>query len=365
MGKQTKSGNMDNYQNKININIKEFNGGDNIDFFIDNLKQLKKLNKWNEEESLLYFKTKLTGPALEFFANSPVCSNVQTLDEACKCIKNFFSSDENSVTNLMAFQSIQFEPGETIKNLANRIDTFAHKAHPNINDVKTLDRIKSFQFLSALPTSLREHLIQEDLDNFKSLVSKTNLIAMNKTTLKSISNRDHCETVNVVNHNNYLYDKINFLENKIQEFENACPMCKQKHTLSECDIFISLCKDNKDSSKSVLNQSVQCHYCGKLGHFMKNCIEYCQSNQRFDSYQNYQSQRKDVQNKRFYRGKTSHPYRNNFLKSNNFENTNSRGNNYNYRRNNKPFYQGNHKSVDNDQSKTSHDQPDHLNYQRD
>lgn len=270
------------YKIPVNITIKDFDGSQNVDYFLDNIKSMKTLNNWNEEVALLCLKSKLTGAAQEYFMNTVASQNIKTFDEGCKALQNFFKPQSSATSNLFAFQSITLQPGETLKNLGYRIENLAQKAYTRVKDKDALNQIKAFQFLQAIPHELRRQVINESHLDFKGLVDKTATIATNINSLNLFSYDNTKECINLVestNVHNSLEKKVNELSLKVDNLKNNCGLCGESHILANCSMFKSLISNNSTNSLSY-KKNVQCHFCGKEGHYLLNCKEFANSNNK-------------------------------------------------------------------------------------
>lgn len=317
--------------NKINVSIKDFDGSQNISFFLDNIRTLKKLNNMPNEAALLYLKSKLSGSALEFFINSIDCQKAKSFEEACDILFDFYKPENSATTNLFAFQQIALQPGETIKNLGHRIDTLAQKAYTSVKDSNALNQIKCFQFLQAIPANLRKNVIHERQNDFKNLVEKTSLFASNINTLNSFTNNEVFETINYTSSASSLEEKVNFLTKQINDFHNLCSLCKQKHNLADCPTFNSMLNRKPDCVDIM-----KCNFCSESGHNINDCKKYVESNANYASY--------NKQNLCCHYCGGNHIMMNCFK----FKNVSKGANNFHYDKNNKTNYNLRYKPYNKD-----------------
>ena len=296
------------------FNINCFDGNsENVDWFLAQINDLKKINNWPEDVALLFLKSKLTGPAQIYFANSQSCSGTITFTEACDKLRNFFKKDSTPSSNLAQFQSIQLNPGESIKNLAHRIDTMAHKTYNYVTDVLALNQIKSLQLLNALPHDIRIKIVHENTDDFIKLVDKAHKIHLESSSLHVI--QTNCLTSNIPEsvQFNELKNQLAELSLKVNDKIENCQFCNNKHSLAHCPSFLQIMSNSSASSNAASgvvsnvnmqqesdvnfsspNNVLMCMFCHKTGHPMAKCYKYLDY-QRNMSCQIYQSNSRRVE----------------------------------------------------------------------
>lgn len=262
--------------NNLNFSIDPFYGDpSSLGWFINQIQELRDLNNWQDQAALFYLKSKLKGSAQQFFATSPTCKNVRTFNEAIEILKAFFSEKQSDSLAIADFNSLHMLPNESIKNFAYRIDTAAHAAYSFIENPEALNKIKSIQFLNALPTPIKTQLIFEDQADFLNLVEKANQI--NSAHPQSVAQ------INYVKTNDDLSQKKEFAELKeqvtqltslVNSLVSLCPMCKGEHTFQNCPQLKAKEKNNVRPNNVVTRNVPNCHYCGKRGHIMAKCYAY-------------------------------------------------------------------------------------------
>lgn len=271
-------GNINPNPHNFNFNIDAYYGDpSSLSWFIQQVTELKELNQWNDATALFFLKSKLKGSAQQFFATSPSCKNIQTFQEAVGILQAFFHDKPSSSSAIADFNSLNLLPNETIKNFAYRIDTAAHAAYSFIDDAEALNRIKSIQFLNALPQHIKSQLLFENQADFINLVNKA-------SQLYNVNNSNNAQQyVNVVQNDNSeiqnLKDQVAQLTSAVKNLMNACPVCKGEHTFHNCPEKSqeNFPKQNHDSRFQNRNKNIKCHFCGKTGHLMASCFRYLNS----------------------------------------------------------------------------------------
>lgn len=259
---------------EYNFSIDNFYGdANNINWFSDQIKELKKLNNWSDQAALFYLKSKLKGSAQSFFASSPACQKVQTLQEALDILKDFFGEQTSSSVHINKFNNISILPQESVRNLAHRIETAAHSAYNFIQNEEALNKIKSIQFINALPKQFHADLLFENPSEFHKIVQKA-------ITLESFSSHKSAENLNAVaitSHNSppvvsnefeLLKEQMSSLTVAVTTALSQCPFCNKSHNLRNCSEFLNLTKGSRDQSPMT------CNFCNKKGHTMSRCRLY-------------------------------------------------------------------------------------------
>lgn len=258
-----------NMATQYNFQIPLFDGNsETVHPFCTQVQEMAKVNKWDDEVSLLFFKSKLTGAAQKYFFSSPSCKNCATLVDACKTLTDFFSSPVSTSTNMLAFQNIKLMPGETIKNLVNRIEILAHQAYPTISDQPTMDSLKRMQLLNALPNNIRERLWDYEELSFALLTEK----AIKLTTA------DQNRQVNFVANTSEEKDNIHVLTEMVSKLQvtvdklsSSCPLCNKNHKLESCPSFFQPPRVPEPTLPQMHPPIVTCRYCYKRGHSIQEC----------------------------------------------------------------------------------------------
>lgn len=304
---QVKSGtNKLSMANKLNVTLPEFSGDSNKTFwFVNQVKELSEINAWDDKTALFFLKSRLTGSALTYFQNDPSCQTVKTLNEACQKLLGFFSVQESPAAELRKFQNITLAPDESIKNLSYRIDLAAQKSYRFINDVNALNKIKSMQFIAALPISIKEKILLQGEMEYNEMVAKAQHIQTIQESLMNPTNpfvaaHSEVKLPPVSSDSDQLLklsQKVDMLSISLNELAHKCPLCRENnHCMAQCPLFYS----QNLSPQPTANLS--CAYCGKNNHIMQNCHKFQQltaqnHNKRFQpNHQTYRNVRHNNSN---------------------------------------------------------------------
>lgn len=100
-------------QAAFNIQIENFHGEpDKLEWFIQQITDLKSLNKWSSEMAFVFLKSKSAGSALSWYASNPTCKNIKTVDDAVAHLRPSFRNNSTPLSNSTELQTIQLMPGE-------------------------------------------------------------------------------------------------------------------------------------------------------------------------------------------------------------------------------------------------------------
>lgn len=306
----TKKGNKvakpaDMAQNTMSIQLNPFDGNpDEVVWFTSQVLDMQDVNKWTEPVALLFLKSKLRGAAQSWYASSPSCQQVTKLKDACELLVGFFAKEKNPTSNQLAFQAISMQPGETVKSLAHRIESLAHQIYPAATGAAAIDQIKSIQFLTAVHPSLREKIALEPLSDFKALVEKANSINTLQQNLELMQAHSLSVTPAVIppppvmNHSTTASstDVMEQLVTQLAQQVLSCPLCRQTHSMAQCELFHQLIGPRQEQAPSGLphtqtvetainnhlqdsgpaaegppDLSIPCLFCHRRGHTMAEC----------------------------------------------------------------------------------------------
>lgn len=258
-----------------NFGLPEFSGEpDKLDWFIQQARELVALNKYDDKCALYLLRSKLSGAALHYFQNSPECRAVDKFELALEKLVKFFGEEASPSADLARFQNITMQPGESVRNLAHRIDLAAHKAYSFINDQNALSKIKSLQLLNAIPLSLREKIMLDNVTEYQQMVTKAHQVQTIQESLLASSNpfvAAHCPAqatpvLSDTEQLSALTQKMEMLSTSIENIMRMCPICRQSHQAQSCPLL-------KQQQQSPYD-NVICLFCGKQNHVIMNCRQY-------------------------------------------------------------------------------------------
>nr|XP_042912871.1 uncharacterized protein LOC122272901 [Parasteatoda tepidariorum] len=268
---------------KFNFNSPEFSGNSqNVEWFLNQIKDLVKLNQFDNPAALYLLKSKLSGAALTFFQNSPPCRVVTKFEDACQLLQNFFKQEDSSSADLAKFQAISLLPSETIKNLEYRIDSLAHKAYNFINDQTALSRIKAMQFLSAIPLHLKETILIEGIQDYREMVKRANHIvtiqqslAGSATPLVAAHAVTQCASA-APDQLTLISKQLEMLTTRIETMQSNCNICQKPHSTKLCPLLLHPVQnqDRVGHEQPRPTPNLHCVFCNRSGHIMSVCRTY-------------------------------------------------------------------------------------------
>lgn len=143
-------------------------------FFFEGVTNIQNLFQWSDAETIAFLKTKLTGPALDYFIQEPSVREAQTVEIIASKFSNFFKEDSKQ-TSLQKWSGLKRLSGESLNNLAHRISVLFRKSHPEILDAISQNTIKLNQFLNLIPTEIKIKILENQISDFEEAVSKAQL----------------------------------------------------------------------------------------------------------------------------------------------------------------------------------------------
>lgn len=142
-----------------------------LEWFFDQVSELKQLNGWREKEAIAFLKTKLSGPALRFFIEESSLKLANSINEIKGIFANFFRQD-TKMLSLTKWNSLKMIDGESIRNFAHRLSVLFTKAHPEILDSTSENVIKFNHFLALIPLDNKIKILENNISNFEEAVVK-------------------------------------------------------------------------------------------------------------------------------------------------------------------------------------------------
>lgn len=199
-------------QNPI-IHVQNFDGNNmQINFFIDQIKDLADTYNWNDKYTLMYTKSKLIGKAQVFVNQAQEIKKFENTEELFSKLRNFFKV-QSLATNINDFHNFVILPQESIQNTAHRLDLIAHRVYKDM-DNDNLEKIKFVKFLQVIPSNIRAKLLENNITTYPEAIEKAELM-QNCATNNKILNCDKEENEKFDN----LTHQINSLQASIEKIE--------------------------------------------------------------------------------------------------------------------------------------------------
>ncbi|GBL80888.1 hypothetical protein AVEN_88184-1 [Araneus ventricosus] len=173
-------------------------------------------------------------------------------------------------------------PGESIRNLAHRIQVLTSRTYNLLEDAAALNQIQSIQLLNALPLKMKQKLIHEDTKNFSSLVEKAQKIVLTEQSLNlmHIASSPQMEESN--SQNKILEELKNQIENLSNKVQNMQITYTHSSTTSDQgnDSAVQAYGINytgqyfTPQNMSPQQGSIICSFCQKRNHTMSQCFQF-------------------------------------------------------------------------------------------
>lgn len=151
--------------------IPTFSGNpeENVEFFIQQIKEVAQLEDWPENKKLLILKLNVRENAQKFILESPLFANAN-FENASRLLTEKFKKPENFQTIQADFNSIQQMPNQSISNLIEIINNKA-KFLSKIDDntpasVQFIDSIKLNKFLESVKSDIKIEILKFGPTNF-------------------------------------------------------------------------------------------------------------------------------------------------------------------------------------------------------
>lgn len=236
--------------------------------FFSQIEAISQINKWSDQEKLIFLKSKLTGAALRFVIDSPNFDNFN-YEDLKKSLRDFFTN-KSQTSSLIEFNNLNLLPQESIKNFAHRLDSLTAKVY-NIKDSDSLNNIKFIKLIGSLPSNIRVKILEEDIKLYPELVNRA----------QQLQDIFCSEALLINNENGSINSKLNALAEKI----NSLTFNPNKEGIHENKSE----NDKKTQQKSRINpdrsspenktrykakQPIKCQICNRLFHSAKFCYKY-------------------------------------------------------------------------------------------
>lgn len=298
------------------IHVQNFNGNNmQINFFIEQIKDLSETYNWNDKYTLMYTKSKLTGKALELINQAQEINKFTNTEELFKKLKTLFKV-QSIATNINDFHNFAILSEENIQNTAHRLDLVAHRVYKDV-DNESLNKIKFVKFLQVIPSKFREKILENNISNYQEAVEKAELLqncdANNKilnggkeednrfsdlthqvnSLQASIENIEKSKQENSKHGNKANKSKNNHFHNKNRgnignvkrNFRNGRYNIRNRRNFRN-HRGGSNYKDNGNYRVDNHNQ-IQCQFCDRWGHSAKYCYNFQNNFPNYTQTQNY------------------------------------------------------------------------------
>lgn len=266
---------------RFSITINPFSGEDEyLEHFFTLVKDNAKINKWSNDQTILFLKSKLMGAALKFYLESPdliIADKIEVIEEK---FKDFFIPKTKAT--LVDFNNLKLETNESIKHFAHRLQVITSQAYQNISDEKAINTIKFNKFISALTPNLRIKLREENIENFTDAVKRAQALQEILQNELSVQPENSAAINNISSHLADLATKVNALTISNNKSNSTCDN-NNSHNKTEksrecCNRrdrgFKTRSFGRNHSSQNRRQNFIKCQICGKSNHTADKCFKY-------------------------------------------------------------------------------------------
>jgi hypothetical protein len=233
-----------------------FGGGeskdDNINYFLDRLRDIAVLENWSEERKFLVLKLNLKSKALEYVIGNEQAQTAKTFDELAKILKQKFSKTESFKQKQERFTNIKQKPKQKVRELAEKIKkiTIAYidfKDRDNEEFKKLHEKLAFTKFIEALRPDIKIEVKKLGPENFEQAIKiAENVEGAYEEQSDEIDIPKIVENLEV----NHLVEsqmksnlEIEKLKRELQELKNerlqnrnriTCHICAKNHLTTDC-----------------------------------------------------------------------------------------------------------------------------------
>lgn len=292
-----------NKTSNFNLHINPYDGeAETINLFEKQILDLAKSSKWTEQQTATFIKSKLTSAALKYVCANSTLLNSEDPKYILTQLKDFFG---NSASASFSNNPISMLPGESIKNLAHRINVHIQNTYPTITDVNSINQIKMVEFLNKIPISMKIDILKSNISDYPNAVKRATLL-QNIELQQNILNTTlpNTEVLNLNAQLNAISQQItNFTQQKpttdtTHQFNHTndsqlpstsnstCCFHNQNNSVQYSDNFYKRSNNVRNNRGHTSNlhpisrqnfkpqKRIVCQICEKTGHTAKQCFKY-------------------------------------------------------------------------------------------
>lgn len=284
--------------NQINLslasNIQKFSGetSENINVFLDTLRQLGQLEQWSPQRKYLILKLNLAGKALEYVNNNVSISNLDNFDELAEALTKKFKKSRSFAEIAQNFSNLVQKPNQSVGALVEEIsqttDLYLEiNENSSLDTVKLAERLKAQKLVEALRPEIRFEVLKLGVSKFSEIAkaAKNTELALNNVPLQmnNIAKSTDIEIIlkNQIENNKAIqnltdkleqeqHKQVNNVHSRDTEVYNPRPNFRERNI-----------NHNNYRGRGQQRNRVSCHICGKP-HITTKCWYY--PTNRMDQY---------------------------------------------------------------------------------
>ncbi|GBN59603.1 hypothetical protein AVEN_103523-1 [Araneus ventricosus] len=163
--------------NSLVASLTPFKGKeDSFEFFIKQLNDIARLEKWIETKRILVLKLNLKDEALKFLVSNPKLEDINDFDSLVSRLKEKFCKQPNFEETQRQFHNLKQKVSQSISDLADQVSLSTEKfINPEGSEEENLvtltEKLKLSKFIEALRPDIRVEVKNLGPKSFKSAVA--------------------------------------------------------------------------------------------------------------------------------------------------------------------------------------------------
>lgn len=241
------------------ISVQPYSGSpETVEFFFDQLTEIKELNGYSDRETLAILKSKIQDQALDFYLDAIVKQNFDSLAKVRDEFIKFFGRKYDKCKASNQLDKCSMLVNENPRAFACRIRKLCRFAFPSFDNT-TLDSIAFNYFLKNLPRNIKFKLLEEKVDSLESAIDRSEQLLV----IYSLDCETENASVQPICHLSHTRDK-GFQPSPSKIFQEK----KQKHQQN-------FSQRNSNSRQRLRSAKFdRCSFCAIRGHVMKDCFKF-------------------------------------------------------------------------------------------
>lgn len=272
------------YQNLIN----NFDGElfSNVKYFFENIESIGTLAQWKDPELIVVLKSKLRGPALQFFIDDPELNQEKEFKNIKEKFLKYFDQKTTLSQRQQLFSNCRQAPGESVRSFATKVANLTAKyfgagniSKPDV--VPIVDQTKLAKFLEGLQPSLKNLAMNRNHKTFDEAVEQAQLDEINAQFSASevvpINNFNSTPQVNIEDKLNDIISKqTEMTERLVNSLSEQIQNLRFQHPLPAPRNFTHTSRHTRPSN-------LHCVLCGRNNHQSHNCYSRTRNSHLYQS----------------------------------------------------------------------------------
>ncbi|GBM29760.1 hypothetical protein AVEN_117713-1 [Araneus ventricosus] len=163
--------------NSLVASLTPFKGKeDSFEFFVKQINDIARLEKWGEAKKILVLKLNLKDEALKFLVSNPKIDEINDFDSLVNKLKEKFCKKPYFEQSQRQFNNLKQKVSQYISDLAEQVSSTTEKfSNPNNSEeeniVNLTEKLKLSKFIEALRSDIRVEVKKLGPETFKSAVA--------------------------------------------------------------------------------------------------------------------------------------------------------------------------------------------------